>query len=81
MPDLFDSPEVFDKWFEVNAEAKSGGGDLKISQEELEKKNLEMVQKFHKILRPFMLRRTKAEVERQIPPKKEIHLFVKLTAL
>lgn len=40
-----------------------------------------MVQKFHKILRPFMLRRTKAEVERQIPPKKEIHLFIKLTSL
>lgn len=40
-----------------------------------------MVQKFHKILRPFMLRRTKAEVEKQLPPKKEIHLFVKTTQL
>ena len=28
-----------------------------------------------------MLRRTKAEVERMLPPKKEIHLFVKLTNL
>lgn len=26
-----------------------------------------------------MLRRTKAEVERYLPPKKEIHLFVKMT--
>lgn len=80
LPDLFDSSEVFDKWFEVNAEAKLSNGE-KISQEELEKKNLEMVQKFHKILRPFMLRRTKAEVERQLPPKKEIHLFVKMTPI
>lgn len=63
LPDLFDSSEVFDKWFEVNSEAKANSAE-RISQEELEKKNLEMVQKFHKILRPFMLRRTKAEVER-----------------
>ena len=28
-----------------------------------------------------MLRRTKAEVEKQLPPKKEIHLFVKTTQL
>ena len=28
-----------------------------------------------------MLRRTKAEVERQLPPKKEIHLFVKMTPI
>ena len=38
LPDLFDSSEVFDKWFEVNAEAKAGTGSAidKISQEELE---------------------------------------------
>lgn len=28
-----------------------------------------------------MLRRTKAEVERMLPPKKEIHLFVRMTSL
>ena len=28
-----------------------------------------------------MLRRTKAEVERSLPPKKEIHLFIKMTSL
>jgi len=28
-----------------------------------------------------MLRRTKVEVERLLPPKKEVHLFVKLTTL
>jgi SWI/SNF-related matrix-associated actin-dependent regulator of chromatin subfamily A member 5 len=38
-----------------------------------------MIQKLHCILRPFMLRRTKAEVEKTLPPKKEIHLMVGLT--
>jgi len=32
-------------------------------------------------LKPFMLRRTKNEVERLLPPKKEIHLYVGLTEL
>jgi SWI/SNF-related matrix-associated actin-dependent regulator of chromatin subfamily A member 5 len=42
LPDLFDSSEVFDKWFEVNTEAKNAT-ENKISQEELDRKNLEMV--------------------------------------
>ncbi|CAD8072522.1 unnamed protein product [Paramecium sonneborni] len=81
LPDLFDSSEVFDKWFEVNTEAKLREGNETIHQDELEQRNLEMVQKFQKILRPFMLRRTKAEVERMLPPKQEIHLFIKMSNL
>ncbi|CAD8176649.1 unnamed protein product [Paramecium octaurelia] len=81
LPDLFDSSEVFDKWFEVNTEAKLKEGNETIKQEELDQRNLEMCSKFQKILRPFMLRRTKAEVERILPPKQEIHLFIKMTNL
>lgn len=33
----------------------------------------------HQILRPFLLRRLKEDVERNIPPKKEIILYVKMT--
>lgn len=47
--------------------------------EEAQKDNLEMVQKLHKILKPFLLRRTKQEADRSLPPKKEVHLFVGLT--
>lgn len=32
LPDLFDSSDVFDKWFEVNVESKTQNGD-RISQE------------------------------------------------
>lgn len=38
-----------------------------------------MIQQLHKILKPFMLRRTKPEVEKSLPGKKEIHIFVGLT--
>jgi len=38
-----------------------------------------MIIKMQKVLRVFMLRRTKAEVEKYLPPKKEIHIFVNMT--
>lgn len=40
-----------------------------------------MIGKLHKILRPFMLRRTKAEVEKSLPGKKEVHVYVGLSEL
>lgn len=48
---------------------------------EVEQKNLEMIQHLHKILRPFILKRTKALIDQTIPPKKEIHLYVGLTKM
>ncbi|KAL6703659.1 chromatin remodeling complex Adenosinetriphosphatase [Coniothyrium glycines] len=35
-----------------------------------------VVQQLHKILRPFLLRRVKADVEKSLQPKKEINLYV-----
>ena len=48
---------------------------------EIEQKNVQILQNLHKILKPFVLRRTKVEVERGIPPKKEIIVNVGLTQL
>lgn len=70
MPELFDDPEVFNEMTNKNEE---------IPQEELEKKNIELINSLHKILRPFILKRTKAVIDKTIPPKKEIHLYVGLT--
>eukprot|EP00727_Mastigamoeba_balamuthi_P011170 m51a1_g6676 putative myb domain-containing protein (1645) ;mRNA; f:210997-220030 len=39
------------------------------------------VAKLHKVLRPFLLRRLKSEVAKALPPKKEIKLFVGLSAM
>lgn len=72
MPELFDDPEIF---IEVT------GKNENLTQEEIEKKNIELINSLHKILRPFLLKRTKAVIDKSIPPKKEIHLYVGLTKL
>lgn len=40
-----------------------------------------MIKQLHSILRPFMLRRTKKEVDSTILPKKEIYIYVGLSAV
>jgi len=37
--------------------------------------------KLHKILRPFLLRRLKADVEKGLPPKKEINVYVPMSRM
>jgi SWI/SNF-related matrix-associated actin-dependent regulator of chromatin subfamily A member 5 len=41
----------------------------------------EIVHKLHAILRPFILRRLKADVEKGLPPKKETKLYIPMTPL
>ncbi|KAH7082974.1 SNF2 family N-terminal domain-containing protein [Paraphoma chrysanthemicola] len=38
-----------------------------------------VVQQLHKVLRPFLLRRVKADVEKSLLPKKEVNLYVGLS--
>lgn len=73
LPDLFSSAEDFDEWFGLS------NNDSNDNINDQEEKNAEIVQQLHKILKPFLLRRTKAEVEKTLPPKKEIHIKVGLT--
>ncbi|EGC28868.1 hypothetical protein DICPUDRAFT_4822, partial [Dictyostelium purpureum] len=65
LPDVFSSSEDFDKWF-----------DLANTENQQE-----VIDKLHKVLRPFLLRRLKSEVEKSLPPKKEIKLFVGLSSM
>lgn len=65
LPEIFDSSEMFDNWFDNKKPTEEGA-----NEEEIEKKNVHMIQQLHKILKPFMLRRTKAEVEKSLPGKK-----------
>jgi SWI/SNF-related matrix-associated actin-dependent regulator of chromatin subfamily A member 5 len=65
MPSIFDDSEDFDKIF--NLETANEEGQQKI------------VKQIHQLLRPFVLRRLKSEVEFKLPPKKEIYLFVGLS--
>ena len=73
LPDLFSSAADFDQWFGLN---NTEGDD-----EDQEDRNAEIVQQLHKILKPFLLRRTKGEVEKTLPPKKEIYIKIGMTQL
>ena len=77
LPELFSSHEEFDEWFNFDKEEGAEGEAL--TPEEKEERTLVMVKKLHKILRPFILRRTKAEVEKKLPPKTEIYIEIGMT--
>lgn len=51
------------------------------STNEQDEDKLELVAQLHRIIKPFMLRRTKEESLKDLPPKKEIHLYVGLSDL
>uniref|UniRef100_A0A5B6Z3R0 Putative ATP-dependent DNA helicase DDM1 n=1 Tax=Davidia involucrata TaxID=16924 RepID=A0A5B6Z3R0_DAVIN len=75
LPDIFSSHEEFESWFDL-----SGKCNNEAMKEELEeKRRAQVVAKLHAILRPFLLRRMKADVEKMLPRKKEIILYANLT--
>lgn len=39
------------------------------------------IRKLHTVLKPFMLRRVKVDVEKDLPPKKETKLYIGMTAM
>ncbi|EFP09491.1 CRE-ISW-1 protein [Caenorhabditis remanei] len=65
LPDIFTSSDDFDSWF--SSDAMSGNTDL--------------VQRLHKVLQPFLLRRIKSDVEKSLLPKKEVKVYVGLSKL
>ena len=67
LPDIFSSSEQFDEWF-----------NLEIDDEDAKK---EMISQLHKILRPFMLRRLKADVAKGLPPKTETLVMVGMSKM
>lgn len=71
LPDIFDDLESFQRWFDFSAD------DAMLAKEEQE----HILTKLHQVLKPFLLRRLKTDVELSIPAKKEVVLFTALTAL
>ncbi|KAM0881760.1 hypothetical protein ACQ4PT_032744 [Festuca glaucescens] len=65
LPEIFSSADTFDEWFQI-----SGENDQQ-----------EVVQQLHKVLRPFLLRRLKSDVEKGLPPKKETILKVGMSQM
>ncbi|XP_066393207.1 ATP-dependent DNA helicase DDM1-like isoform X1 [Miscanthus floridulus] len=74
LPDIFSSHQEFESWFDF-----SGKGNGEKGEETDEKKRLHVVSKLHAILRPFLLRRMKEDVEQMLPRKKEIIIYANMT--
>lgn len=71
MPQLFDSHEQFQEWFSKDIEAHSqDAGSL----------NQHQLQRLHTILKPFMLRRIKKDVENEIGQKTEVEILCEMTS-
>lgn len=69
MPNIFDSKDDFNEWFDFS------------KFDSQKDKKLQIVKKLHTVLRPFMLRRTKADLVNKLPDKIEINIQVELTQL
>lgn len=70
MPTLFDSHEEFSDWFSKDIESHA----TKNSQ-----LNEQQLKRLHMILKPFMLRRVKKNVQRELGDKIEIDVYCKLS--
>ena len=77
LPKVFGSVKSFDEWF--NAPFANTGGQDKIEINEEE--SLLIIRRLHKVLRPFLLRRLKKDVESDLPDKVERVIKCKMSAL
>ena len=75
LPAIFKSVTTFEQWF--NAPFATTGEKVELNQEE----TLLIIRRLHKVLRPFLLRRLKKEVESQLPDKVEYIIKCDMSAL
>ncbi|OJJ48848.1 hypothetical protein ASPZODRAFT_111036 [Penicilliopsis zonata CBS 506.65] len=77
LPNIFKSVKSFDEWFNTPF-ANTGGQDrMELSEEE----QLLVIRRLHKVLRPFLLRRLKKDVEKDLPDKQERVIKCRFSAL
>merc|ERR1712241_1464662 len=65
LPDVFNSADDFDEWFNTDDAIGNEG----------------LVKRLHGVLKPFLLRRLKADVEKSLLPKKEMNIYVGLSRM
>ncbi|KAL5021635.1 hypothetical protein ScPMuIL_000790 [Solemya velum] len=75
LPSIFKSCSTFEQWF--NAPFALTMEKVELNQEE----TLLIIRRLHKVLRPFLLRRLKKEVESQLPEKVEYVIKCEMSAL
>ncbi|RDX45961.1 hypothetical protein OH76DRAFT_1407538 [Lentinus brumalis] len=69
LPDLFGDLSTFQSWFD----------ESRLQSKLTSERQQKLIQSLHDILRPFLLRRMKVDVEMQLPPKKEYVLYTPLS--
>ncbi|XP_022255226.1 probable global transcription activator SNF2L2 [Limulus polyphemus] len=75
LPSIFKSCATFEQWF--NAPFATTGEKVELNEEE----TILIIRRLHKVLRPFLLRRMKKEVESQLPEKVEYVVKCDMSAL
>merc|ERR1712142_18971 len=63
LPEVFSSSEDFDAWFNSNECLQDNS----------------MVERLHAVLKPFLLRRLKLDVEKKLLPKVETKIYIQLS--
>lgn len=95
LPDVFSDVADFDAWFEKqgdtsDAAVKAAGAEATepstedaptVAKKDDEDASNKVVKQLHAVLRPFLLRRVKMDVEKSLLPKKEINVYVGMTDL
>lgn len=75
MPQIFDNLDNFESWFDFSAILDRDGQKQNAQKE---RKN-RLVASLHAILKPFLLRRVKTDVESSLPRKREYIIYAPLT--
>lgn len=77
LPTIFKSVKSFDEWFNTPF-ANTGSQDkMELTEEE----QILVIRRLHKVLRPFLLRRLKKDVEKDLPDKTEKVIKCKFSSL
>lgn len=74
LPEVFNDLGSFESWFDFSTVLDNRG-----NKEVVEKRKRNLVSTMHAILKPFLLRRVKTDVENSLPKKREYILYAPLT--
>lgn len=77
LPRIFNSVKSFDEWFNTPFDNTGSLEKIELTEEE----SLLVIRRLHKVLRPFLLRRLKKDVEKDLPDKVEKVLKCNLSGL
>ncbi|RLV89267.1 putative ATP-dependent helicase IRC5 [Spathaspora sp. JA1] len=83
LPDIFHDLELFQQWFNFDELTSLGTDDDDEETKKLIKYNIQeaLIKNLHTILKPFILRRLKKDVIKDLPPKREYLIQIPLTEL